>query len=593
MTSLFDQARQWIADDVDAADQVELGALLTDAMAETPNEGQHLAELRDRFVGTLQFGTAGLRGAMAAGPNRMNRAVVIKAAAGLGNYLLGATPAGAPPKVVIGFDARHHSVDFAEDSAAVLTALGCEVSLLPAPLPTPLLAFLVRHLAADAGVMVTASHNPAADNGYKVYLGGRIVTDAGQGAQIVPPYDGLIAAEIAKIGAANQVERATGGWTVLGSQAVDDYVAAVLTLNDSAPRALRIVTTSMHGVGATTLERVLALAGFADVTPVAEQRNPNPDFPTVAFPNPEEKGAIDLAIAKAREVGADLVLANDPDADRCAAAVPNPRAEGPSTSPGEPAWRMLHGDEVGALLGWAVSRRLEGTPRDGAESAPASHAASSPPALANSIVSSRLLSRIAADHRLDYAATLTGFKWISRTPGLVFGYEEALGYCVDPAHVRDKDGISASLLLAQLANSLRAEGRTLIDLLDDLARRYGLYLTDQLSARFSDLSQIPATMARLRQAPPATLGDATVTSVVDLSAGSADLPPTDGVMLLCADDSRVIVRPSGTEPKVKCYLEVIRPVSSGADFAGLTAVRAEASTALEAIKADMTAALGL
>jgi phosphomannomutase len=453
----------------------------------------------------------------------------------------------------------------------VLTAQGSEALLLPAALPTPVLSFAVRHLGADAGVMVTASHNPAQDNGYKVYLGGRVVTDAGQGAQIVPPYDGLIAAQIAAAGPAVSVPRATDGWTMLDDGVLDAYAAVVLTLTDTAPRTIRIVTTSMHGVGGVTLARVLAQAGFTDVIAVPEQAAPNPDFPTVVFPNPEETGAIDMAVALAREVGADVVIANDPDADRCAVAVPDARVDS--------GWRMLHGDEVGVLLGDDIAGRVAAGGTGGV--------------LANSVVSSRLLARIAAHHGLGHATTLTGFKWIARTPGLAFGYEEALGYCVDPAQVRDKDGISAALLIAQLANRLAAVGRTLIDGLDDLARTHGLYLTDQLSVRFEDLAGIPAAMARLRAAPPAFLAGSQVNDVLDLAEGQHGLPPTDGIRIVTADETRVIVRPSGTEPKVKCYLEVIRPVEPGASYAEITALRSQARAALATLKHEVAAAMGL
>ncbi len=578
MFNVLDAATQWIADDVDAADQAELTALVERARAEVPDGGPALTELWDRFSGRLEFGTAGLRGAMAAGPNRMNRAVVIGAAAGLGRYLLNALEGsdGGAPRVVVGFDARHRSADFARDTAAVMTAQGLEVHLMPSPLPTPVLSFAVRHLEADAGVMVTASHNPAADNGYKVYLGGRVVTDAGQGAQIVPPYDALIAEQITAAGPAAKVERAQHGWTVLDESIVDEYVACVTALADGVPRDLRIVTTSLHGVGGQVLARVLAEAGFTDVVPVPEQLQPDPDFPTVVFPNPEEKGAIDMAIAVAREAQADVVIANDPDADRCAVAVRDPR----STS--HDGWRMLHGDEVGALLGDDVAGR-----------AAASATPDTPGTLASSVVSSRLLAAIAAKHGLTHATTLTGFKWIARTPGLAFGYEEALGYCVDPAQVRDKDGISAALLIAQLANRLKAAGRSLVGRLDDLAREHGLYVTDQLAVRFEDLAGIPATMARLRSEPPAALAGSTVVEVLDLSEGANGLPPTDGMLLLTEDQTRVIVRPSGTEPKVKCYLEVIRPLAADASDDVVTEARAEARTTLATLKHDVAAALGL
>jgi phosphomannomutase len=611
--ALAERVRTWIADDPDPRTAAELTELLdqaesgpTSADPETTDlETQYAAsqvreareDLADRFQGLLQFGTAGLRGAVAAGPHRMNRAVVIRAASGLGAYLLGELEGVTPaPKVVVGHDARHGSVDFARDTAAVLTAVGIDVVMLPPYLPTPVLAFAVRHLGADAGVMVTASHNPPQDNGYKVYLGGRVVTDSGQGAQIVPPMDGAIAAEIARVPSVAAVPRAASGWTTAGPEIADAYVAQVgelAALDEETRRAhadLRIVLTPMHGVGGATAQRVLAEAGFTDVHLVLEQAEPDPDFPTVAFPNPEEPGAIDLAVALASSVQADLVIALDPDADRCGAAVLDPRARsyrGTESAAAE-GWRMLHGDETGALLGSVVAERF-GT----AGAAVADDA----PVLANSIVSSRLLSRIAAGAGLRHAQTLTGFKWISRVDGLVFGYEEALGYCVDPGFVRDKDGISAALTLAGLAARLKAAGRSPVDVLDDLARQHGLHLTDQLSARFTDLSQIPETMQRLREHAPVVLAGSPVMQVVDLAAGTdADrdgLPPTDGIRLLTQDDTRVIVRPSGTEPKVKCYLEVVVPVEEHASAETVGEARTAARARLDQVRADVAAALGL
>ncbi|MBO1751868.1 phospho-sugar mutase [Actinotalea sp. BY-33] len=592
----------WITDDPDPRTAEHLRELLAVAQDEDPEDRAlrdvARAELADRFRGTLEFGTAGLRGALGGGPNRMNRAVVIRAAAGLVRYLTDALPPRSPehgfdvagPRVVIGYDARHNSDVFARDTAAVVTAAGGHALLLPDPLPTPVLAFAVRHLGADAGVMVTASHNPPQDNGYKVYLGGRVVTDSGQGAQIVQPYDAEIAARIAAIPSVASVPRTESGWTVLGEEILEAYLGAVGALAEpETPRELRVVLTPLHGVGGRVAELVLRGAGFSDLHVVPEQAVPDPTFPTVAFPNPEEPGAIDLALALAHELDADVVLANDPDADRCAVALRDARTmthAGPGDARAE-GWRMLHGDEVGALLGEEVARRVAGTSHDGG-------------VLASSIVSSRLLGKIAAAHGLTHRATLTGFKWISRVEGLVFGYEEALGYCVDPAQVRDKDGLSAALLLAQLAARVRAEGRTLVDLLDDLAREHGLHLTDQVSARFSDLGQIPATMARVREQPPATLAGSPVVETTDLSLGSLDgpegLPPTDGLRLVAEDGTRVIIRPSGTEPKVKCYLEVIVPIPTGRDGEPSDLVgeaRRTARERLDAVRADVTAVLGL
>ncbi|MBX9245483.1 phospho-sugar mutase [Actinotalea ferrariae] len=610
--ALVAQVEAWIDDDPDPQTAEHLRVLLTTAQddeADAELQGVARAELTDRFRGSLQFGTAGLRGAMGGGPNRMNRAVVIRAAAGLTRYLVDALEARRGegggvvvegPRVVIGYDARFSSDVFARDTAAVVTAAGGHALLLPEPLPTPVLAYAVRQLGADAGVMVTASHNPPADNGYKVYLGGRVVTDSGQGSQIVPPYDEEIAARIAAVPSVASVRRTEGGWTVLGEEVVEGYLTAVGALADpGSPRDLRIVLTPLHGVGGHTAERLLRAAGFADLHIVPEQALPDPRFPTVAFPNPEEPGAIDLALALAEVLDADIVLANDPDADRCAVAVRDPRAGHASSVSGRDSlaasgWRMLHGDEVGALLGMDRASRWR-----------QAHPAADDGVLASSIVSSRLLGRIAEAHGMTHRSTLTGFKWISRVEGLVFGYEEALGYCVDPARVRDKDGLSAALLLAQLAATTRAQGRTLIDLLDDLAVTHGLHLTDQLSVRFTDLDEIPATMARVRQAPPATLAGSPVVELVDLSLGSTDgehdLPPTDGLRLLAADGTRVVVRPSGTEPKVKCYLEVVVPVDAGTGTGTGTdaqddpvgAARSTARARLDAVRADVAAALGV
>lgn len=597
--ALAEQVRRWADDDPDPRTAEHLRALLATAEdLDSPDDELRQAaraELADRFAGTLQFGTAGLRGALGGGPNRMNRAVVVRAAAGLVRYLtdtLAGTRADGRldvvegPRVVIGYDARFQSDEFARDTAAVVTAAGGHALLLPEPLPTPVLAFAVRHLGADAGVMVTASHNPPQDNGYKVYLGGRVVTDSGQGAQIVPPYDAEIAERIAAVESVASVPRTEGGWTVLGEEVLEAYLASLAALAEpvDGPRGLRIVLTPLHGVGGHVAETVLRRAGFTDLHIVPEQALPDPRFPTVAFPNPEEPGAIDLALALADQVDADLVLANDPDADRCAAAVRDPRAAdaGSGVAPGTArsgGWRMLHGDEVGALLGEQVAAATAAAGRDGV--------------LASSVVSSRLLGRIAAEHGLTHRTTLTGFKWISRVDGLVFGYEEALGYCTDPERVRDKDGISAALRLAQLAARVKAEGRTLVDLLDDLARRHGLHLTDQLSTRFADLAQIPATMARFRAAPPASLAGSPVVEVRDLSEGSGELPPTDGLLLLAADGSRVVVRPSGTEPKVKCYLEVVLDVVDDGSPDPVGAARRAARERLDAVRADVAAALGV
>ncbi|WP_256795985.1 phospho-sugar mutase [Terrabacter sp. Ter38] len=547
--TLYAAARAWRDDDPDPTTRDELDTVLGRAAA---GDAEAAADLADRMSGLLEFGTAGLRGALGAGPNRMNRSVVIRAAAGLTAYLKDEGRAGEAPTVVVGYDARYNSDVFARDTAAVVVGAGGRALLLPQPLPTPVLAFAIRHLGADAGVMVTASHNPPQDNGYKVYLG--------DGSQIVPPADAQIAAHIGRVERVADVPRVSEGWETLGDNLLEDYVDAVVSVVDpQSPRDLRIVHTSLHGVGHGTVHTAFVQAGFTAPVVVDEQAVPDPDFPTVAFPNPEEKGAIDLALARARTVGCDLVIANDPDADRCAAAVLDPAL-------GD--WRMLRGDEVGALLGAHIVQR----------------GVSRRDVFANSIVSSRLLASIAKAAGLAHEETLTGFKWISRVDRLRYGYEEALGYCVAPQLVRDKDGVSAALLLAELAAGLKAQGRTLIDLLDDLAIEHGVHATDSFSVRVSDLAQTDTLMGRLRAEPPTTVAGIDVVRVDDLAEGDGGLPPTEGLRYLLADRSRVIVRPSGTEPKVKVYLEVIEPVAGPAS---LGESRAVAETRLARVRADL------
>ncbi|WP_330306914.1 MULTISPECIES: phospho-sugar mutase [unclassified Streptomyces] len=547
---LIARAKAWLAEDPDAETRDELAKLI---------DAEALPELAARFSGTLQFGTAGLRGELGAGPMRMNRSVVIRAAAGLAAYLKSKGETNG--LVVIGYDARHKSADFARDTAAVMTGAGLRAAVLPRPLPTPVLAYAIRHLGAAAGVEVTASHNPPRDNGYKVYLG--------DGSQIVPPADAEIAAEIDAVRALADVPRPDSGWETLDEGVLEAYLARTdAVLARGSARTARTVYTAMHGVGKDVLLAAFARAGFPAPVLVAEQAEPDPDFPTVAFPNPEEPGAMDLAFAKARETGPDLIIANDPDADRCAVAV-KAGAD----------WRMLRGDEVGALLAEHLVRRgARGT-------------------FAESIVSSSLLGRIAGKAGLPYEETLTGFKWIARVEGLRYGYEEALGYCVDPDGVRDKDGITAALLITELASELKAEsnsgsaagGRTLLDLLDDIAVEYGLHATDQLSVRVEDLSVIANAMRRLREQPPTELAGLAITKSEDLTKGTDKLPPTDGLRYTL-DGARVIVRPSGTEPKLKCYLEVVVPVGTHDD---LPAAHAKATELLTAIKRDLSAAAGI
>ncbi|HWC23387.1 MAG TPA: phospho-sugar mutase [Flexivirga sp.] len=519
MRELVATARDWIADDPDQQTRKELESVV--AAAES-GDAAALEDLQDRFSGLLEFGTAGLRGALGAGPARMNRVVVIRAAAGLAAYLqekLGKRDV----TVVIGYDARHNSDVFARDTAAVFLGVGGRAMVLPHPLPTPVLAFLIRRLGADAGVMVTASHNPPQDNGYKVYLG--------DGSQIVAPADAEIADAISRFPRAADVPLAEDGWQTLSDEVVDDYLESVTkVVRPDGPRDLKIVHTALHGVGSAVFRAAFDRAGFPAPSSVADQAEPDPAFPTVAFPNPEEPGAIDHALALAAETGADLVIANDPDADRCAVAVP--RADG---------WAMLRGDEVGALLGAYLLQR----------------GVAPNTVFANSIVSSRLLAAMAKKAGVPHAETLTGFKWISRVPSLAFGYEEALGYCVDPAAVRDKDGISAALLIAEFAAQCKAEGTSLDGVLADLAAIHGTHATDSFAVRVADLAIIDRIMARLRAQPPESVAGQKVSKIDDLARGAGGLPPTEGLRYFLADDTRVIVRPSGTEPKLKIYLETV------------------------------------
>ncbi len=544
---LTERARAWVADDPDPQTRAELAALI-DRASDGVDAAAARADLADRFAGTLEFGTAGLRGEMGAGPRRMNRAVVIHAAAGLARWLR-EHDGGA---VVVGFDARRSSDVFARDTCAVMEAAGVEAMVLPRPLPTPVLAFAIRYLGADAGVMVTASHNPPADNGYKVYTG--------DGSQIAPPVDTEIAAHIDAVSSVAEVPRADDGWVTLDESIVEAYLdRAAAQVDPAGPRDLHVVYTPLHGVGRDLLLPAFERAGFAAPTVVAEQADPDPTFPTVSFPNPEEPGALDAALALARDRGADLVIANDPDADRCAVALPDRTGR----------WRMLTGDEVGAILGWHLLRRgARGT-------------------FANSIVSSTLLGKIARAAGVRHEETLTGFKWITKAPGLRFGYEEALGYCADPDAVLDKDGVSAALLVAELAASQKAAGATLLDVLDEIARSHGVHLTGQVSVRVADLSTISDIMAAVRSSTPTALGGLAVQGVDDLLAAGGDLPPTDGVRLRLESGARVIIRPSGTEPKVKCYLEVVEPVPAG----DVSTARTRAGARLQALDGDTRALL--
>jgi phosphomannomutase len=528
------RAEAWLAEDPDP----DTRAVLTDILDDE-------TQLADCFAARLRFGTAGLRGALGPGPNRMNRVVVMQTAAGLAAYLNHAHPHGCA--VVIGYDARHKSDVFAHDTAAVLTGAGISAMVFPAPCPTPVLAYAIRHLGCAAGVMVTASHNPPRDNGYKVYLG--------DGCQIVPPTDAEIEAEITLVAARPLSDIPLGEeWDTLGGDVTRDYIdRAASLISPKAARDISVVYTPLHGVGGSVLPALFAQVGFGPLTSVTEQLQPDPDFPTVAFPNPEEPGAIDLALDTARAIGADIVIANDPDADRCALAAPDR----------DGTWRMLRGDELGSLLAWWIMQRPESGQRR---------------VLAQSIVSCSLLAQIAEANGYDYARTLTGFKWIGRIPGLAYGYEEALGYCVDPEAVADKDGITAALLTAEMCAHLTFHGMNVNDVLDDLALTYGLYATDQVSVRISDRARIPAIVAALRSNPPQSIAGKRVTSFLDLEAPDSDLPPTDGLLFELEGNARVIIRPSGTEPKVKCYVQTVVQVTGT-----LEGARAQADEQLRAL----------
>ena len=528
-------ARAWVADDPDPETAAELEALLAAGDAD---------EITDRFRERLGFGTAGIRGAMGAGPNRMNVAMVRATAAGVAAWL---TDPGRG--VVVGRDGRRRSEDFAREIAQVLSGAGVPALLLPGTVPTPVLAFAVRHLGTAGGVMVTASHNPPADNGVKVY--------ADDGAQIVPPADEQIAAAIGRVGPVRALATDDALVRQLGEEVLDAYLAAAATVVQPGPRDLRVVHTAMHGVGWEPVRRLFVAAGFKEPVAVWEQAYPDGTFPTVTFPNPEEPGALDRALAVARSAGADRVLANDPDADRLGVAI---REDG--------AWRQLTGDEIGVLLADHVLNTTTGDDR----------------LVACSLVSSSMLGRIAAAHGVHFATTLTGFKWIVRAtdqvPGsrFVFGYEEALGYAVGDL-VRDKDGLTAALTFADLAARLKAEGETIATQLERLARTHGLHATRQVSLR-RPVPEIRAAVARIVDEPPTALDGRAVRTI--------DRPAADILVLHLEGDARVVVRPSGTEPKLKLYLQVVLD-----DFEDYAAAKVEAASQLEGLRRALESALGL
>jgi len=515
-SNLLAEVRAWIEDDPDPQTAAHLSALL---------DADDELTLRKYFAGFLEFGTAGLRGPLGPGPSCMNQAVVGRTAAGLVKFM----KERSLTSVVIGRDARHGSEIFEKISAEIFSGAGFKVSVLPRPLPTPVLAFAVNELGADVGVMVTASHNPGSDNGYKVYLGGVVDGVTYRGSQIISPADKQISTHIKSIQSLKLVKRDTS-WQVLDEDIVEKYVERTKVL---APRPgdLKIVYTAMHGVGTKTLQRVFHRAGFPSLILVESQAQPDPDFPTLPFPNPEELGALDLALDTAKTFDADLVIANDPDADRCSVAIKGR----------DNTWRALRGDEIGAILGEVMAKSAQsGT-------------------LANSIVSSSILSKIAAHHKLNFEETLTGFKYIAKIPNLVFGYEEAIGFCVDSLTVNDKDGISAALLMAQIATDLKNDGKTLDDLLDEIWKTYGFHATEQISIRVNDLALISTLMTKLRSNSASEIAGFKVLAMEDLLKPNNSLPPTDGLRFTLEQNIRIIIRPSGTEPKIKCYIEIVDP----------------------------------
>jgi phosphomannomutase len=533
-SELRDRAFRWIANDPDTTTRTELQQVTARAMG---GDQSAVDELADRMNGTLTFGTAGLRGPVRAGSNGMNRAVVIRATHGVAEWLKYKGQTGGT--VVVGQDARHGSKDFAEAAAEVLTAAGFQVHTMPGPLPTPITAFNVRALGAVAGIQITASHNPPADNGYKVY--------AADGAQIVPPDDGLIETAIRSAPPAISVPMSKGPEQLADISA---YVTRVATLPKGTARDLRIVLTPMHGVGGETVLAALKLAGFQDVTLVPSQATPDPNFPTVKFPNPEEPGAADELLKLAAEVEADLAIALDPDADRCALAIKDGAA-----------WRMLKGDETGVLLGNYVLSTTDATT----------------PLVATTIVSSSMLAKIAESHGARHKETLTGFKWLMRAgEGLIFAYEEALGLAVDPDFVKDKDGISAAIIGCDLAATLKSEGRTLKDALNTLETQHGVHRTDQISLRFDDPKAMAPLVATLRATPPTMLAGVAVEQD----------NPAPGIVRLRGEGIRVVIRPSGTEPKVKAYLEIIEGMTED-----LSAAQSKAEERLTTLREEVKALL--
>ena len=518
METLFTTAQNWLNQDPDQETRAELEQLIAQAKA---GKADVQAELANRFNGRLQFGTAGLRGRLQAGSMGMNRVLVAQAAGGLAEYLKGYDK---EPSIVIGYDGRKNSDVFARDTAEIMAGAGIKAYLLPRKLPTPVLAYAIQYFDTTAGVMVTASHNPPEDNGYKVYLG-----KANGGGQIVSPADKEIAALIDKVAAGNVADLPRSqNFTVLSDEIVDAYIAKTASLAKEPACDINYVYTAMHGVGYEVLSKTLAKAGLPQPHIVADQVWPDGTFPTVNFPNPEEKGALDLAIEVAKKHNAEFIIANDPDADRLAVALPD--AEG--------NWKPLHGNVIGCYLGWYLAKQY--------------HAQGKKGVLACSLVSSPALAEIAKKYGFDSEETLTGFKYIGKVNGLLFGFEEALGYLVDPDKVRDKDGISAAIVFLDLVRSLKKEGKTLADYAADFTKEFGAYVSGQISIRVSDLSEIGKLMSALRNNPPAEVGGFKVATFLDHTKTDRQ---SDILVFVLENGSRLIARPSGTEPKIKFYLD--------------------------------------
>ncbi|KDD80459.1 phospho-sugar mutase [Glaesserella parasuis] len=518
METLFQVAQNWLDQDPDLETRAELEQLISQAKA---NDAKAQAELSSRFDGRLQFGTAGLRGRLQAGSMGMNRVLVAQTAGGLAEFLKGYDK---EPSIVLGYDGRKNSDVFARDTAEIMAAAGIKTYLLPRKLPTPVLAYAIKYFDTTAGVMVTASHNPPEDNGYKVYLG-----KANGGGQIVSPADQEIAACIDKVaqGSIKDLPRSQN-YTVLDDEIVDAYIAKTASLAKEPQVDINYVYTAMHGVGYEVLSKTLAKAGLPQPSIVAEQVWPDGTFPTVNFPNPEEKGALDLAIKVAKERNAEFIIANDPDADRLAVAVPDAQGN----------WKPLHGNVIGCFLGWYLAKQY--------------HAQGKKGVLACSLVSSPALAEIANKYGFESEETLTGFKYIGKVNGLLFGFEEALGYLVDPDKVRDKDGISAAIMFLDLVRSLKKEGKTLADYADDFTREFGAYVSGQISIRVDDLSAIGKLMTALRTNPPSEVGGFKVATFLDHTKTDRQ---SDILVFVLENGSRLIARPSGTEPKIKFYLD--------------------------------------